>query len=111
MNDSNLFFNIEIDSEFLMLLSKLNPSWQKEKRVLKTIFSTVVGWYKAQLLVKLTIRNNKTDIMSQKKYKLSFRNNKKSAMASETLVQVDCAEACNWTASLDSETIYQFYYF
>ena len=47
MNVNNLLLNIEIGSEFLMVSSKLNQSFKAEgkKRVLETIFSTVLGWY------------------------------------------------------------------
>ena len=45
IKDSNLLLNIEIDSEFLMLSSKLSQSFEvhEKKRILETICSTVVG--------------------------------------------------------------------
>ena len=45
IKDNNLLLNNEIDSEFLMLRSKLNESFRVngKKRVLETIYSTVEG--------------------------------------------------------------------
>ena len=46
IKDNNLLLNIKIDSEFLMLSSKLSKTseiHEQIKRITETIFSTVVG--------------------------------------------------------------------
>ena len=44
INNSNLFLKTEIDSEFLILPSKLNQSLKKGKRILEAVCSTAKDW-------------------------------------------------------------------
>ena len=46
IRDSKLLLKTKIDSEFLMLSSKLNQSFKVEgKKILETICSTMEDWY------------------------------------------------------------------